>query len=191
MFLGGRYSLADVIEYGGIPEAAALVRSSDCVRGQPNADTTAMERAQQLALARDVDFGSGNSRAHHFSIASIPNEVVIDRADKLGVSLGLSPTEISTSISHIKDVDLQRTLTILQKLDDVENHHLSTDSSLVLHKATYLSTDLVEEEHKGSLGDADFLPKLSTHKKGFHTKVEEVKVVRRSARLNKNKRNSK
>ena len=116
MFLGGRYSRADVIAYGGILEAADLgIRSSDRLRGQPNADATALERAQQLAQARDEDFGPGNSRAHRFSIASIPDDVVVARAGKLGLSLGLTPNEVATSVSLIKDVDLHRTLTILKK----------------------------------------------------------------------------
>src|SRR5664279_918067 len=100
---------------------------------------TALERAHQRALARDEDFGPGNSRAHKFSIASITNDVVVARAAKLGVSLGKSPNEVANSESLIKDTEFHRTLTILKKVDLFENQDKEDTSNLVLHKAKYLS----------------------------------------------------
>lgn len=77
-----------------------------------------MERAQQRAEARDDISGSGTNRVPLSSIASIPNEVVIVRASRLGVSLGVSPTEINSSVNLIKNIDLNRTITFLKKNED-------------------------------------------------------------------------
>ena len=51
-----------------------------------------------------------------YSVASIPNELVVARVARLGVSLGQSPTQIFPSINLIKEVDLHRTLITLMKM---------------------------------------------------------------------------
>jgi hypothetical protein len=53
-FLGGVYSVKEVVAFGGIEDASAHgIRSSECIRAQPNADLSQLERAQQQASARD------------------------------------------------------------------------------------------------------------------------------------------
>jgi hypothetical protein len=91
VFLGGRYSKADLIAYGGIPEPKSSgVRSSSRIRDQPNSDATQLERVQQRAEARDISGTRGNCNppiSTALSIASIPSEVVVSRAASLGVML--------------------------------------------------------------------------------------------------------
>jgi hypothetical protein len=103
VFLGGRILQFEVIAYGGIFAKAALgVRSSERIRAQPNADATQLERAKQVALAWDSPLVSGTKSITKFSIASIPNDVVVARASRLGVLLGESPSQIVSSVNLIK-----------------------------------------------------------------------------------------
>jgi hypothetical protein len=49
-----------------------------------------------------------------YSISTIPNEVVVARAAKLGVSFGLSPSQVNALIELLKETDLNRTLIIFK-----------------------------------------------------------------------------
>jgi hypothetical protein len=190
VFLGGRYSKKDVIAFGGISEEAVFgVRTSERIKAQPNADVTQLERAQQNAQARDDILYSGTNISSKFTIASIPNEVVVARASKLGISLGVSPSNVSTSINKIKDIDLQRTLIMLRNKSEVQSKEDDTYSSLVMDEANGLSSDLVDEEHPSLEDHKD--PSLRPTKpiRVYKRRIPDVAVVRRcSARLkNKNK----
>jgi hypothetical protein len=86
VFLGGRYSREEVISFGGILESAVLgVRISERIKAQSNADATQLERAQQHVQARDDILYSSNKITSHFTIAAIPNDVVLARASELGI----------------------------------------------------------------------------------------------------------
>jgi hypothetical protein len=116
VFLGGRYSKEEVIKYGGISENVAKgMRSSDRIWAQPNAHATQMERAQERAALMDFGNLKGTNLIPHFTLASIPNDVVIARASKLGVSLGKSPSQIESSVASIKNLDLERSLVMLKR----------------------------------------------------------------------------
>jgi hypothetical protein len=180
----------DVIAFGGISEEVVFgVRTSERIKAQPNADVTQLERAQQNAQARDDILYSGTNISSKFTIASIPNEVVVARASKLGISLGVSPSNVSTSINKIKDIDLQRTLIMLRNKSEVQSKEDDTFSSLVMDEANGLSSDLVDEEHPSLEGHKD--PPLRPTKpiRVYKRRIRDVAVVRRcSARLkNKNK----
>jgi hypothetical protein len=102
VFLGGRYSQADIIAFGGIAmETAAEVRSSDRIRAQPNADDTQLERAQRLAQAKDHATSPGTNFINKYSLKYFTNEAVVATASKLGISLGKSPNEIEESVDKI------------------------------------------------------------------------------------------
>ena len=47
----------------------------------------------------------------NLSFVSIPNEVIAERASKLGISLGLSSTQVSDSIQNLKEVEEVRNIT--------------------------------------------------------------------------------
>ncbi|KAM0918593.1 hypothetical protein ACQ4PT_008746 [Festuca glaucescens] len=184
VYLGGRYSKKEIIAYGGIPEPlAAGVRSSERIRAQPNADATQLERAQHVLSSK----APGTSSHSKFVVASLSNDVVLETAKSLGVSLGVSSNEESSSIDLIKNHDLQRTLHRLKKREEETTQKEEGLHSLALDDAILLSQDLSVEEQKGSADHKDsttFIVKKPCVIKG---KSKEKLVVRRSARINKKK----
>jgi hypothetical protein len=152
-FLGGRYSQAEVLAFGGVP--AAGIRSSERIKKQPNAEATQLERAQGLALQRDQAMASGISSAFKFSLASFSNDSIVSRVAKLGVKLGESPRQIQESVNNLKDTDLQRTLVMLKRNEDKIKNGQDSISESVLQDAIDLSADLNEEEQQGSFGHED------------------------------------
>jgi hypothetical protein len=114
-----------------------------------------------------------------FSIASIPDDVVISRASTLGVS----------SIHHIKDLDLQRTLVMLQRNEDRVKKGDVNNSNLVLEQAIELSADLKEDEQLGLQGQKGLTSIVEKQKRTYKKKISEVSVATRtSARLKLKKR---
>jgi hypothetical protein len=71
-----------------------------------------------IAQQRDQALYSGTAFVLEFSISSIPDEVVVARAETLGVSLGKSPSQVVNSINSIKDIDIQRTLVMLKRNEE-------------------------------------------------------------------------
>lgn len=61
VFLGGRCSVEDVVNFGGIPSPSLNARSSERIRKQGNADATQLERAKYLAKAKDAALSPGYS----------------------------------------------------------------------------------------------------------------------------------
>jgi hypothetical protein len=172
-----------VVAFGGVPIGG--IRSSERIRAQPNAVSTQLERAQLLAQQRDHALDSGTSLCAKFSIASIPDDVVKTRASMLGVSLGVSPSQVSFSIKKLKDVDLQRTLVMLHRNEEkVKAGVSSVNNYLVLDKAFHLSEDLRDEEQQGSADHKDHALPVSKPKRVYKKKKVEVSVaIRTSARL--------
>jgi hypothetical protein len=167
-----------MVAFGGVPLGG--ICSSERIHAQPNAEATQLEKAQKIAQQRDQAMAKGTDLISKFSIASIPNEVVIARASKLGISLGDSPTQVSSSIKSIKEVDLQRTLVMLQRNEEKVKKGESTISNLVLEKAIELSADLEEEEQQGSEGHKDLTLPVPKQKCAYKRKTTEVSVARRT-----------
>ena len=92
-------TMAEMVAFGGISDGLAGVRSSDRIRAQPLADATQLQRAIHLAQQRDSPGMLSNSK---LSFISITNDQIIARASRLGISLGESPSAISSSINLIK-----------------------------------------------------------------------------------------
>jgi hypothetical protein len=184
-FLGGRYSMKDVIAYGGISEESQLgIRSSSRIRAQPNADATQMDRAQQQASVRDPAFYSGTKHLNKFTLASFSNSEVINRAATLGVSLGRTNSQIIQSIDLLKETDLDRTLFTLKRKEEKANEPLDDSSSLVLEEANNLSKDLLVEEMFENENHKDISVKPQKATRAYKKKVKEVKIpCRRSKRL--------
>jgi biotin operon repressor len=146
VYLGARYSMEDVVNFGGIPAKAAEVRSSERIRLQPNADAPQMERAQTLTQAKKAGSISGTSSHSRFSLASLSNDTFVSRAAKLGVSLGESSSKVSNMIQSIKDNDNKRTIIMLSKNLKEKPEDKDQQQSSVINQATELSHDLVDEE---------------------------------------------
>jgi hypothetical protein len=191
VFLGGRYSREEVIAFGGIPESAVLgVRTSERIKAQPNADATQLERAQSHAQARDDILYSGNKIPSQFTIAAIPNDVVVARASKLGISLGMSPSNVSESIHKIKDIDLQRTLALLKKKGHAVNNESDFAATSILDEATRLSSDVLVEEQEGAEAHKEFTQRPSKPVRVYKRRVADASGARRcSARLKNKKSN--
>ncbi|KAM0863090.1 hypothetical protein ACQ4PT_044819 [Festuca glaucescens] len=60
VFLGGRCSVEDVVNFGGIPSPSLNACSSERIRNQGNADATQLERAKCLAKAKDAALSPDN-----------------------------------------------------------------------------------------------------------------------------------
>jgi hypothetical protein len=189
IFLGGRYSTDDVIKFGGISEKSAVgVRSSDRIRAQPNADVSQLERAQERAQIRDYGISSGTKLISKFNLASLPNEIIVARASKLGVSLGVTPSQVDSSIDTIKDLDLERTLTMLKRKEINQKILDEGDSSLVISEASSLCDDLIEsapDELHTHKEEAARGGRAKTLRRGAKKKRPDTMGVRRSSRLNK------
>jgi hypothetical protein len=189
VFLGGRYSMEDVIKYGEISEHVAKgVRSSERIRDQPNADATQMEHTQEHAILRDFRNLKGTNLILQFTLASIPNEVVVARASKLGVSLGKSPSQIENSIASIKNLDLEPSLVMLKRKEENADKLDEGSSSFILNEASRLSEDLDESDCiLGENIEAVSLrgTKMRAYSRGIKKKVADGLGVRRSSRLKK------
>jgi hypothetical protein len=181
VYLGGRYSREEIVAFGGISEKEMAIRSSARIRSQPNADVPQMERAQKLTQAKNEVSGSGTYSK--FSLASLSNDTVISRAEKLGVSLGKSPRQIENSINFLKETDNTRTLVMLAKnlkeISDEEDQHA------ILSHASDLSLDLIGEEHHVEEEDTFTFVKPKVTRVYKRKQKVAPKMVRRSTRLSK------
>jgi hypothetical protein len=178
-----------VIKFGGISKKSAVgVRSSDRIRAQPNADVSQLERAQERAQIRDYGISSGTKLISKFNLASLPNEIIVARASKLGVSLGVTPSQVDSSIDTIKDLDLERTLTMLKRKENNQKILDEGDSSLVFTEASSLCDDLIEsapDELHTHKEEAARGGRAKTLRRGAKKKRPDIMGVRRSSRLNK------
>ncbi|KAM0839562.1 hypothetical protein ACQ4PT_060232 [Festuca glaucescens] len=111
---GRRPSVAEVMAYGGITDPSlAGFRSSERVCAQANADASQLERAMQLAQRRDEPHLPGTILNAKHSILEFTDDEVVHRASRLGVSLGVSASEVAMSVSTIKNLETSRNLVIL------------------------------------------------------------------------------
>ena len=116
------------------------------------------------------------------SILNIPNDEIIARASRLGISLGESPSAITASVNLVKETEYDRSLVILQKnLRTLEND----PKILLVSKVSGLCEDLLEEDALGNKDHTDpdqmvFKVKSNRGKNGSN----QVRV-RRSSRLKK------
>jgi hypothetical protein len=127
VFLGGRLSNDATVAFGGIYPPMKGARTSSRIRLQENADDTQMERAQKLAEAKDVvsslctsltkdkGLAAGTPQPSKFSLCSISDDIIISRAEKIGVPLGSSPSMVTKLVKNIKGSENTRTLIMLSK----------------------------------------------------------------------------
>jgi hypothetical protein len=98
-----------VVAFGGIPDPTVMApRSNERVRAQPNADATQLERAVSLTSKKNVVISPGTNlkSKSKLSLLSIPDEVIIERASKLGVYLGDCSDKRLKSVSIIKNLKM-------------------------------------------------------------------------------------
>jgi hypothetical protein len=174
-------SLDDVIAFGGIPCAEeSRMRSSTRIASQPNADMTQLEKAMLNSKLRN-SLGSGMSQSPKYSILSISDDEILDKATRLGVSLGSSIQVAKNSIQCLKDKESERLLTILQKKSTSMDEG---PSSLVVTRVSNLCEDLIDDEDN-TLGSEEVLDSHITEvkeQKKRQRKIYDMTKVRRSTR---------
>jgi hypothetical protein len=110
------FSHKQILDFGGIEkETSQNVRSSGRLRAQPNYDATQLERAKMLLHKRDELPVIGMSKSQPTSLFSFSDEQFFEHATSLGVSLGSSHAENIVSVKQIKDIELDRMVTMLEK----------------------------------------------------------------------------
>jgi hypothetical protein len=168
-----------VIAFGGIREEDVRgVRSSGRLSAQPNSDATQMERAIMTAKQRAEMPVIGKPPSKPSSIISFTDDHIVDNALSLMVSLGNSYSEGVASARLIKDVELQRTLTLLTKSDTMVHDNASC---LEVTHASDLCHDLEED---GILDEETHIPLVfPNERKGRKKKNSDNKTVRRSNRV--------
>ena len=137
-----------------------------------------MERAKARAERRHSLPGTNlNAR---FSILSFPHKEIVDRASKLGVSLGTNDLSASVSASLIKQYEIERSATMLQH--NLKDNYDDHPHSLILHKASCLTEDLEEDDISRTLEDrTDFLIQSEkvkrTRKKRVYSNSNKYKCI--------------
>jgi hypothetical protein len=133
-----------------------------------------MERAMKIAKQRAEIPVLGKSPLKPSSITSFTHDHIIDNASLLGVSLGNSHSECAASARLIKDVEIQRNITILKKLYSLIN---DTTSCLVVTHASELCLDLEGEDY------LDDEPLVVPKERKVRKKKIDNNAVRRSNRV--------
>jgi hypothetical protein len=105
-----------------------------------------MEKAMLNAQLRDVSPCAGKSSSPKFSIVDMSESDIMHKANRLGISLGLSEGEIAKSIRGIKMLEEERILTILQKNVEENVNREEDPSTLVMSKVSTLCEDLIEDD---------------------------------------------
>jgi hypothetical protein len=139
-------TMEEVIAFGGIPQPSLDVRTSARLGGQPGGDMFQMEKAMRNAQLRDGSSTLGKSLPPKFSIVNIPDDEIMHKVERLGISLGKSNGEVVKSIKGIKLLEEERILTILQKNIDENVNKEEDPSTLVMSKVSTLCDDLVEDD---------------------------------------------
>jgi hypothetical protein len=172
----GMHTPQQVIAFGGIrQEDVCEVRSSRRLSAQPNSDATQMEKAMKIAKHRAELPVLGKSPLKPPSITLFTDDHIVEHALSLGVSLGNSHSDCVAAARLIKDVELQRTLTLLKKSDSLAN---DTVSCLAVTHASELCSDLEEEDF------LDVEPvAIPNETRGRKKKTFDSKTVRRSNRV--------
>jgi hypothetical protein len=110
------FSHKQIVDFGGIEKKTSQnVRSNGRLRAQPNYDATQLERAKMLLQKRDELPVIGMSKSQPTSLISFSEEQFFEHATSLGVSLGSSHAENIVSVKQIKDIELDRMVTMLEK----------------------------------------------------------------------------
>jgi hypothetical protein len=162
------YSNDEVVAFGGIPAPSADIRSSSRIRAQDNADLPQMERAMRMAQLRDSP-GLFSSR---LSFTSIPDSEVVNRANKLGVSLGSSPSAVASSVRELKIFEHHRAVQFIstRNFSSEDDPH-----ALIVSKVSGLCEDLAEED---LLDIDDHTISLVQKKKLLETAVKKLLLIR-------------
>jgi hypothetical protein len=145
--LSSKASKADVISFGGIAEERVTgLWSSDRLRAQPHADATQMERAVMVAQRHKYLLNQGMNLNKKFTLLSFTEDEIVQKASRIGVSLGDDDISKRAVAKLILDSEVQRSFVMLknnESLVDLEGDDRYND---LVTQATHLCDDFANEE---------------------------------------------
>jgi hypothetical protein len=174
--------LDDIVAFGGIPKPSDALRVSARLERMPNVDMPQMEKAKKITQMRQSAATSGKLVIPKILIVNIPDDEIGHRAERLGISLGCSESEVENSIKGIKLLEENRILTSLHNNSHVIDSEEEGLSSLVMSKVSTLYEDLVEEDNipLGVEDDIELLKPIVRGRKPRQKKVYDTNNIRRS-----------
>jgi hypothetical protein len=133
-----------------IPEASTPSQRSK--RRVSTADQSSLEQAERIKAARNLDSTpkSGNRQASHNSFLQFLNDQIVENLNVVGISLGNNSESISTSITCVKEIELEILQQVLEedKINSVfdneekEEREMEEVDKLILSS---LCNEIVEE----------------------------------------------
>ena len=174
-----RPSEEDILAFGGMREV--VVRSSQRLREQPNAELPQLDRAMDLTSRKVYGSPSGTPAHAKLSLCSLSHSEVKRRSLKLGILLGNTNEQVDNSISTIMEVERERGVIFLK--NSLPSKNVETESSLALKKAINICEDLVDEEVEVSDDHADLNETLASIRGKGKKKTLSKRAIRRGVRL--------
>jgi hypothetical protein len=104
-------------QLAAIPEVETPGRRSK--RRAESVDESSMEHALRMKAARNLDF-KGNKNHSQPSFLQLPNDTVLNNLDAIGISLGHDPSSIDSSLTILRQVEIDREL-CKPKIDTIDN----------------------------------------------------------------------
>lgn len=116
-------------------------------------DKATLDKAMDRAKVKNLDAGKGNKSPTLFpTVLSTHNDILVDIANKLGVQLGSSETEVDDNLNVIKELEQARTVMFLNSTklsnDKVQLHEdlVNSFDPETLEKMDSSSEDEHEED---------------------------------------------
>jgi hypothetical protein len=151
---------------------------------QPNADASQLEGAMMLASKRDDAQAQGTQTSTTPSFSAFSDEQIIDKANTIGVSMGINLDDRLRPARLIKDIEKQRMVTFLNVRTSSANEDTEKKPTcLVVSRASNLCEDLDEDDQ--FFGDDPsqlLIPRRETKCQREKRSYDKTKV-RRSDRL--------
>jgi hypothetical protein len=138
------HTVEEIPAFGCIPDpTSGDRRSSWHIQAQPDADDLELGRAMRVAKIRDIESSTGLSVNTSFPVLHFSEHDIVDKADKLGVSVGENSREVATSINELLDLEEDRATSMLKNIAAVKPMEESEINELRVHELEYLCEDLV------------------------------------------------
>jgi hypothetical protein len=133
---------AQLRELATIPEVETPSHKSK--RRANTGDEHSLDRAERIKAARNLDFTKekGNISTSQTSFVHFANEYVVDNLLAVGISLGNNNNHISSSVAHIKEIELGR-LEGLENNEEKEEMENEEVNKLILNSLCYEIMDEV------------------------------------------------
>jgi hypothetical protein len=133
---------AQLRELATIPEVETPSHKSK--RRANTGDEHSLDRAERIKAARNLDFTKekGNISTSQTSFVHFANEYVVDNLLAVGISFGNNKNHISSSVAHIKEIELGR-LEGLENNEEKEEMENEEVNKLILNSLCYEIMDEV------------------------------------------------